>query len=153
MFHTGTGGIDLIRHLTESATKAPMLLVSNFEDAQAQAEAAQAAKAQEAALKLAAAQEAQGAVARVAGVAQPHDVVARRAQPREVADLGQELAGAGAPRRECAPSTIRWWRRRERGGAREEQAPRRRRAHGSPTHYDSVSTSVILAQPWPLLLG
>ena len=39
-FRTGTGGIDLIRHLTESATTAPMLLVSNFEDAQAQAEAA-----------------------------------------------------------------------------------------------------------------
>ena len=39
-FRTGTGGIDLIRHLTESAITAPMLLVSNFEDAQAQAEAA-----------------------------------------------------------------------------------------------------------------
>ena len=39
-FRTGTGGIDLIRHLTESATTAPMLLVSNFEEAQAQAEAA-----------------------------------------------------------------------------------------------------------------
>ncbi len=39
-FRTGTGGIDLIRHLTESATTAPMLLVSNFEDAQAEAEAA-----------------------------------------------------------------------------------------------------------------
>lgn len=39
-FRTGVGGIDLIRHLTESATTAPMLLVSNFEDAQAQAEAA-----------------------------------------------------------------------------------------------------------------
>ena len=39
-FRTGTGGIDLIRHLTESGATAPMLLVSNFEDAQAQAEAA-----------------------------------------------------------------------------------------------------------------
>ena len=39
-FHTGSGGIDLIRHLNESATKAPMLLVSNFKDAQAEAEAA-----------------------------------------------------------------------------------------------------------------
>ena len=39
-FRTGVGGIDLIRHLTESATTAPMLLVSNFEEAQAQAEAA-----------------------------------------------------------------------------------------------------------------
>ena len=38
-FRTGTGGIDLIRHLTESGATAPMLLVSNFEDAQAQAEA------------------------------------------------------------------------------------------------------------------
>lgn len=39
-FNTGTGGIDLIRHLSASAVAAPMLLVSNFEDAQAQAEAA-----------------------------------------------------------------------------------------------------------------
>ncbi|MAB83565.1 MAG: response regulator [Phycisphaerae bacterium] len=39
-FTTGRGGIDLIRHLGESSAKAPMLLVSNFEDAQAQAEAA-----------------------------------------------------------------------------------------------------------------
>ncbi|MCH2149250.1 MAG: hypothetical protein MK095_07430 [Phycisphaerales bacterium] len=39
-FHTGSGGIDLIRHLNESATKAPMLLVSNFQEAQAEAEAA-----------------------------------------------------------------------------------------------------------------
>ena len=39
-FHTGSGGIDLIRHLTESDAGAPMLLVSNFEDAQAEAEAA-----------------------------------------------------------------------------------------------------------------
>ena len=39
-FRTGRGGIDLIRHLGESATKAPMLLVSNFPEAQVEAEAA-----------------------------------------------------------------------------------------------------------------
>ena len=39
-FRTGRGGIDLIRHLTEAKVKAPMLLVSNFADAQAEAESA-----------------------------------------------------------------------------------------------------------------
>lgn len=39
-FRSGRGGIDLIRHLTEAKVKAPMLLVSNFADAQAEAESA-----------------------------------------------------------------------------------------------------------------
>ena len=39
-FRTGRGGIDLIRHLDESAATAPMLLVSNFPEAQVEAEAA-----------------------------------------------------------------------------------------------------------------
>jgi two-component system chemotaxis response regulator CheY len=39
-FNTGTGGIDLIRHLSASAVAAPMLLVSNFEEAQLEAQAA-----------------------------------------------------------------------------------------------------------------
>jgi len=39
-FQSGPGGIDLIRHLSEAATSAPMLLVSNFPEAQVEAEAA-----------------------------------------------------------------------------------------------------------------
>ena len=39
-FRSGRGGIDLIRQLSESGTAAPMLLVSNFADAQAEAESA-----------------------------------------------------------------------------------------------------------------
>ena len=39
-FRTGRGGIDLIRHLGESGATAPMLLVSNFPEAQVEAEAA-----------------------------------------------------------------------------------------------------------------
>ena len=38
-FRSGRGGIDLIRQLSEAGTAAPMLLVSNFADAQAEAEA------------------------------------------------------------------------------------------------------------------
>lgn len=39
-FRSGRGGIDLIRQLSEAGTAAPMLLVSNFADAQAEAESA-----------------------------------------------------------------------------------------------------------------
>ena len=39
-FRSGRGGIDLIRRLSEAGTAAPMLLVSNFADAQAEAESA-----------------------------------------------------------------------------------------------------------------
>jgi len=40
VFDTGTGGIDLIRHLARGAGSVPMILLSNFEDAQVEAEAA-----------------------------------------------------------------------------------------------------------------
>ncbi len=39
-FHVGTGGIDLIRQLAQSDLPPPMLLVSNFEEAQSEARAA-----------------------------------------------------------------------------------------------------------------
>lgn len=39
-FHAGTGGIDLIRQLAQSDSPPPMLLVSNFEEAQSEAQAA-----------------------------------------------------------------------------------------------------------------
>jgi len=39
-FHVGTGGIDLIRQLAQSDSPPPMLLVSNFEEAQSEAQAA-----------------------------------------------------------------------------------------------------------------
>jgi len=39
-FHVGTGGIDLIRQLAQSDSPPPMLLVSNFEEAQSEARAA-----------------------------------------------------------------------------------------------------------------
>ncbi len=39
-FHAGTGGIDLVRHLAQLDSPPPMLLVSNFEEAQSEAQAA-----------------------------------------------------------------------------------------------------------------